>query len=385
MAFENVFGNVRFDIPAQQAESNRNFLAQMIGAGIQDARYAKEMDMKERQMAQKANQIDIKRLSENYAMKRELGMMDAITPEEEAAANVRAKTERAQIYTDAYGRQVVQPSGYANYMGVSQGAMQQPTALAQGIGGATMAQRGEFPAYQDIPATPMQPQMLTIDDLGQFQDQTPVGGYAPQDVVSGEEVVKEGVPELKVPEMTRGLKGSPVGNLKQWEAMKDFTEKQWKAEMDFSKEKLKTERGKNQVGNLLNRMDEINDALKQREAIMVGDAPLKDRIKTYLETTGVGQEGRKILDPETQAYAEEYRNLQATLLPFYATAAGLGAKSLDSEGERKSILDSFGSPSGIYSANARQIDNLRKTFGLEPKSKVEELGNKYEGWSIKRK
>lgn len=162
---------------------------------------------------------------------------------------------------------------------------------------------------------------------------------------------------------------------------RDLVKMDYENQIKTAAEILKSQEGKNTVANVVNRMNEINEALNQRGAIISQDQSLQGRAGTYLATTRLGQEARKVLDPESQALAEEYKKLQSILLPFFAQASGLGAKSLDSEGERKSILGSFGDPSGIYEANKNQIQNLYKVFGISGNSQttsdIQNLIDKY--------
>lgn len=137
----------------------------------------------------------------------------------------------------------------------------------------------------------------------------------------------------------------------------------YKNEIKTSADLLKTKQGKQKVTQILSRMNELNEALKDKGAIVSSNQGALDNFKSYLDTTSVGQEVRKFSDPAVQQYADEYDKLRNTLLPFYASAAGLGAKSLDSDGERQAILSSFGDAGGIYESNKSQLENLSQLFG----------------------
>lgn len=171
-----------------------------------------------------------------------------------------------------------------------------------------------------------------------------------------------------------------TGNIDQFKAQKDYENA-----ITQANDALKTDQGKQKVTTVLSRMSEINDLLKSKDAIVYKDMPFEKRAQTFAATTGVGQMGRKVSDPEAQALADEYTKLQSTLLPFYAAAAGLGAKSLDSDGERRAILGSFGDPAGIYESNKNQIGNLYKMFDTAPPGAQNPPAGNKAGWSIKRK
>ncbi len=159
----------------------------------------------------------------------------------------------------------------------------------------------------------------------------------------------------------------------------------YKNEIKTSADLLKTKQGKQKVTQILSRMNELNEALKDKGAIVSSNQGVLDNFKSYLDTTSVGQEVRKFSDPAVQQYADEYDKLRNTLLPFYASAAGLGAKSLDSDGERKAILSSFGDAGGIYESNKSQLENLRQLFGAgEQPEQQKPTSEQSGGWSIKR-
>jgi len=105
MAFENVFGNINFSaLPAaKQAQADR--LQQAIGAGIAQANYAQEMDMKRRQLEQEAGRIDLKRTAEEGAM--ELAATGQTTPERIAALKAYQAFQRPMI--DPYTSELIPP------------------------------------------------------------------------------------------------------------------------------------------------------------------------------------------------------------------------------------------------------------------------------------
>ena len=154
----------------------------------------------------------------------------------------------------------------------------------------------------------------------------------------------------------------------------DIAKLDYQEQLRIADETLKSQEGKQKVGNIIARMQQINQALKEKDAIVSVQQGGLSRTKTTLETSPLGQVARKVTDPEAQALASEYEKLQATLLPFFAKASGLGAKSLDSEGERKSIMGSFGDPGGIYETNLNQLQNLEQLFGVQQGSNNDPLG-----------
>lgn len=168
------------------------------------------------------------------------------------------------------------------------------------------------------------------------------------------------------------------GDIAKQKALTDMDLDKYMAEKDYdnaikvANESLKTERGQKKVLDIVDRMTQLNDELKEAGAIVAADNKMGTNLMARGRQTGLGQGLQKVLSPEVQAKIDEYTKLQSSLLPFYASASGLGAKSLDSDGERKAILSSFGDPVGIYDANDNQLNNLRQLFGGDPRVKVQD-------------
>lgn len=166
----------------------------------------------------------------------------------------------------------------------------------------------------------------------------------------------------------------PANPKQQFETFKTETElAKEKEKMAFQQylDSMKTAEGaaksRATVKQILDRMDALNEVLKQNGGVITGDESPIARAGKVVSGTALGRPATAVSSPEVEAARQEYRNLQSTLLPFYAAAANLGARSLDSEGERKSILNSFGNPDGgNYNANKNQIANLKGTFGITP-------------------
>jgi len=179
---------------------------------------------------------------------------------------------------------------------------------------------------------------------------------APAPIGASEKVVK--------PIDTTGMGSTPVGKMKTFEKELDFYGQKLKQDMDTGLEMKGEQRSKALAQQALDRMNEINTKLNENGVLVsdkqgiVGNASNMLRNAPY-----AGGVGEKILDPKNKALKEEYERLRSVLLPFYAKASGLGSKSLDSEGERKSMLDSFGSMEGTYEGNKAQLENLANMIG----------------------
>lgn len=271
------------------------------------------------------------------------------TPQQAQAMDVKAAMMRPRGYVDPYtGEAVVeQPTDPRSRLGQMMGGadMQAPTATPPFI--PPSAPAGAPPAGPVAPT--LEP---TLEDI-------PVGGTL---------MTPEQFDAAKAPQITGPLAGTKRGEFMEAQAglkvegakiLKDYDN-----QIATAGSELKEKKGLDKVASVLKRMKEINEKLKEKKAIVSGEASFGENVGRYVATTGLGQEVRKVTNPQTQALAEEYTKLQSTLLPYYASAAGLGAKSLDSEGERKSILGSFGDPSGIYESNKQQLKTLEGLFGV---------------------
>lgn len=239
----------------------------------------------------------------------------------------------------------------------------QDTFSFEGYGGTDPMQ-----ASQD--ATAQRKQYLTNGNpwnkgsaLPDYQDNLQLDQTG-QDMMAQEDAAGPVRPTIQVPDY---VKNSPEVMKKTGETAvtlgADIAKMDYENQLKLVTEELKTNAGQSKVKTVLDRMNQINEQLKAKNAIVSKDQTLSQRGGAALASSSIGQAGRKVTDPESQALAEEYASLQSTLLPYYAAAAGLGAKSLDSEGERKSILNSFGNPAGIYEANQSQLQTLNKLFG----------------------
>lgn len=273
----------------------------------------------------------------------------------EALATLKGSSVKYQ--PDAFGnvRAVSEPNPYQQFLGGGGG---DPLAASQ----AAISQR-----QQQIGANPYQGE-LEVEPMDLAQVEQSLGANSPALRMEGANVQ----PQTNAVNYNDLLTGVPdagpiTRQYAQETAVKTQAEKNkadYENQIALANEEIKTGAANSKVATVLNRMKQINESLKQKGAIVSSSDPYARRIAATAATTDLGQGIRKFNDPEAQALAEEYASLQATLLPYYASAAGLGAKSLDSEGERKSILSSFGSPAGIYDANVQQLETLSTLFGV---------------------
>jgi len=320
-----------------------------------------------------------------------------LTPEAKAALETQAvlKGSSVQYKPDAAGnvRAVTEPNAYQQFLGgmSAPSAGGDPMAASRAAVTQRQGQIGANP-YGTTPQEPVFNDMTVADIENAISPNNPgmrLGGQKPSSDLSQMAFDKQFTPgqPLKTPiqdyrNLMAGVPdaGPNTQQLAQEEAVKIEASKQktdYENQIKLAAEEFKTGQANSKVALVLDRMNKINEALKQKGAIVSSDSSYAQRMAATAATSDLGQGIRKFNDPEAQALAEEYTSLQSTLLPYYASAAGLGAKSLDSEGERKSILQSFGNPAGIYDANLQQLQTLSSLFGVQ--SATQDGGGDKEG------
>ena len=159
------------------------------------------------------------------------------------------------------------------------------------------------------------------------------------------------------------VKGTPKFAFEQAKQELDFVGKKMMQDIKDGKTTALKEGSKESLQQLVDRMRAINFELKEGGEIRGEEQGISANISSAIAGTGVGQAVEGVTDPKSQALRKEYEGLRSMMLPFFASASGLSAKSIDSEGERKAILDSFGDPTGLYESNEKLLDALSSKVG----------------------
>lgn len=287
------------------------------GVGLYTKGQQRQEEMRLKEAALAAKGLNLETLAPQIMLKKQQGI--PLTEKEQAIA------QTYDVFRGAERAYDPQTGGtYAKYdpiFGAIQGA--QPTAIPP-LPGQQIPQAAPSAIPQEVVA-PVGELPVDLGDISRFGEKTPATRQAEQ-------------------------KEWATSNIK-----KKFADV----------ERLQSEgRANEKVSIVLDRMDELNSMLKAADGIVSEDSTYAERLQAQISGTAPGQVIAKSATPEVQKLRDEYSKLQSTLLPFYAKAAGLGAKSLDSEGERKSILASFGDPTGIFESNKQQLENLRGLFGV---------------------
>lgn len=275
---------------------------------------------------------------------------------------------------------------------------QDPVNMLMAIqaGTATPEQQARFDAYQQLQAAQVGSNMLgepyqkyrpintgqaSPSQQSQPMQPAPQGGMdilPPPSASDFKKPQERQTPAM--PGVTQRDMQSPLGRAELTKGEVSFQSKKMLRQLELDEKKAMTDQQKNAAQFVINRMSEINEELKRLNEISSEESGVLTRAKNVAEGTGIGQGLEKAIDPKAQALRDEYKKLQSTFLPFYASAAGLGAKSLDSEGERKSILDSFGDPAGLYESNKRQLGNLSELIGTGKKPEGKEAPQEVMDW-----
>lgn len=285
------------------------------------------------------------------------GGVENLTPEQRAVFQADQMMQGSKVALDPLGR-AYKPYDPISLEGLASRGGQGPVIQNwQELGGQGLS---PVPAAGNEGATP-----------SEFFSQLAAPQEAPAPI--GSEVKTQKPTKFDMPKSSNPVASSPAGDMKRYEKELDFYSQKLMKDYDKGLDVEAEGKSKNLAQMALTRMNEINETLKEKGVIVSGDGSRKDNLGAmargfnipvpFTEGVDVGGIGEKALDPKTKALREEYKRLRSTLLPFYAKASGLGAKSLDSNAERESMLDSFGDPNGVYESNQKQLETLSKMIG----------------------
>jgi hypothetical protein len=317
----------------QQAQKEANLSAERMKQAELDAQKAKMQ-----QEAQKAMFTD--EGFQAILAKKQMAPQ-SVTPEEDAALQAGIQFRQSQM-----GQNPVTGGLYPKFQpnfGTSPAASMMVPVVSQDMGVSPVAAAMLSPPRMDgSPST-----------TEQFNDDFK---SAPAPIGASEKVIK--------PTDTTGMGSTPVGKMKTFEKELDFYGKKLEKNLDVELEASAAQKSKSLAQQALDRMNEINNTLNKNGVLVSEKQGIAGNASNMLRNAPyAGGVGEKVLDPKNKALKEEYERLRSVLLPFYAKASGLGSKSLDSEGERKSMLDSFGSMEGTYEGNKAQLENLANMIG----------------------
>lgn len=300
MAFENVFGNVRFDIPVNQANQNAQQLQSMIGQGIAMAQRKEEMDMKRRQMEMKQQDVDLSKMAQRELLKRQAGL-----PYDENAIRAYSDFKGSQTYIDPITQQVIRQPSLVDRIGMGKQQVQTP---AQNMG-------FDVPMSAPAPAPQMPQGFADIAGDGSYNIKDESSLPPIQDVlppVAG----LEGQPLIDPNAYKAGgiLAGTRAGALKEEESRQKMTEQFIAEKMKRSMQGLERfNEGQLSAANFANRMVEnsnILDALEEKHGgAKTGFAGAAEAVISAIPSMGITDKlGKGIVKMAATPQEQQYLN-----------------------------------------------------------------------------
>ena len=397
MAFENVFGNVDFRmLPAAKQQQQQTFLT-MLGRGIEQGQRAREFDLRKRQLEyemSKPPEFDLTQAGQTALVKERMGM--ELTPQEVAAKDVFLSAQTPKMGLNEFGQLVPMGTPYQSFMsGGRAGAPAMAPSPGMALPGA-----GAPTNY--------------VDDIGVTDPQAAQRAAAiaaQSDVSQVEPILKEDLPMegavaapdgsvLPEPQYTRfpkaqidervartpfGVKLSTEQEAEVAKSERDLYGKKqlekYKADIQFRKEQLKTEKGRDKVvGTIqetMSSLEELNDRLKAKEAIITNDSNFLDALKNKYGTSWLGRQTSSVTKPEIESLRQEYTLKRDSIIPSYVAYFDLPATMVDTEEFAQRVLQSFGDPAMNYEANRAALKNMRQQFGMQERAAPSKKRLKY--------
>jgi hypothetical protein len=383
MAFEGLYQNIDFQAGNKAAALKQQQFQEMLGMALENYQAGKDRQLKQKQLEAEAaaKMPDVGKLAENGLLKRNMGM--PTTPQEDAAIVTMGQTQRPQVYTDPLTQQtVINPSPWSALGG---GAPSQyatpsynpsadlPRPAPSNVGGMTT---GEAVDGKTIDYSPyMTDDQAAAREEAFKRNQTMVG----DEVVS--DVLEENAPVYTAPKEL-GARGKVMGA----EAEKEINIAERKADIQFRKEQMTSEKGREKVTGTIKKtmsdLEELNDKLRAKNAIITNDTGLLQNLATKYSNTWVGRNTTGVTNSDIEALRREYETKRDSVIPSYIAYFDIPATVVDTEEMQKRILQSFGDPSLSYEVNQAALDNMRTQFQMP---KENEQTKTQSGWSIKRK
>lgn len=264
---------------------------------------------------------------------------DALTPEERAAFEAFQGMKAAEVGVDQFGQT------YRKYMPLELGGQQQSIApVGQPIIPQSIPQQAV--PQQIMHQQPVMPQQVKAEPPSP-------SGFAEERTV-----------KYKAPASSSPIAKTPVGQMKAYERELQFYADKLMRDYEKGLDKEADDKARNLIDKNLKRMSEINEKLKERNAVMSEDNSMMQNVGIMaVDAPIVGGLVEGMSDPKTRELRTEYENLRAMLFPFYAKASGLAATAIDTEAARKQIMDAMGSPTGYYEANKKALEAVSNSIG----------------------
>lgn len=197
---------------------------------------------------------------------------------------------------------------------------------------------------------------------------------------------KEGfsVPQPPRAESPIGMEGTPVGEKIRTEEQSKRDLEFWKRKTDQAKSDFDKGKAKEKVEYAINKLENLNDQLLAKSAMMAGDKDALENLKAKWGSSWLGRHVQSVTKPEIESLRQEYGKVRDSLIPFYIVANELPATVVDTEEFAQRVIGAFGDPSSMYNANLTALETQRQQFGLKPR-KTTKGGNSMEDQSNQAK
>lgn len=154
------------------------------------------------------------------------------------------------------------------------------------------------------------------------------------------------------------------------------------AKIEQAKEMRKTGKAQSVISATLDELQNLNDQLKLKGALVSGDKNALQNLQARLGSTEFGQKLASVQDVDVQTLRNQYNLARNSLIPFYVDYFQLPATMVDTEEMATRIIQAFGDPTLDYESNKTAIDRMRGQFGINtpktaPASVIDNLLNKY--------
>ena len=350
MAFENVFQGIDFQAPTRAAQASQQQFLNILGDSITRSQQQAEFDKRmELEMAKAQNKpFDLQQQAQQDAYNI---LISRGVPKEQAAIEVYQGFQRPIM--DQVGN-LIQPADIMGNFGLGRQAPAAPMGMPQDLPQA-------IPQEAPAPFTRAMPQQLPIEaGMPVFPDM--------EAQAMGQPTIAPTGPDFPIPEATPlppELRQGAVGPKMQFEEKRDLNKARFQKELEFAQKKYEANKALPVISKSLDRLDELNDTLLAKQAILSGDSGIVDNLKAKWGSSWIGRETQSVTKPEVEKLRQEYERTRDSLVPYYIVANNLPASVVDTEDFQQRVLQSFGDPSLIHGTNSAALNNMRMQFGVK--------------------
>ena len=350
MAFENVFQGIDFQAPTRAAQASQQQFLNILGDSItrsqQQAQFDKRMELETAKAQNKPFDLQQQAQQDAYNI-----LISRGVPKEQAAIEVYQGFQRPMM--DQVGN-LIQPADIMGNFGLGRQAPAAPMGMPQDLPQA-------IPQEAPAPFTRAMPQQLPIEaGMPVFPDM--------EAQAMGQPTIAPTGPDFPIPEATPlppELRQGAVGPKMQFEEKRDLNKARFQKELEFAQKKYEANKALPVISKSLDRLDELNDTLLAKQAILSGDSGIVDNLKAKWGSSWIGRETQSVTKPEVEKLRQEYERTRDSLVPYYIVANNLPASVVDTEDFQQRVLQSFGDPSLIHGTNSAALNNMRMQFGVK--------------------